>query len=81
MGRNKSRPRALDQATTRIIWRDGPFRVECVGAAAKMTLSVYDGRFVLAEETVESAEMAWRRGTELCRQLEVRELAGQRGSA
>ena len=34
-----------------------------------MTLSVYYERFVMAEERVASAEAAWKRGVEICRQF------------
>jgi hypothetical protein len=69
-------------SAARIVWRDGSFRVECVGQDRGMRVIVYYGRFVLAQETVESADMAWQRGTELCRQLSSRDMAAyQRGSA
>jgi hypothetical protein len=64
------------------VWRDGAFRLECVADGDGMRLIVYYGRFVLAQETVESADIAWQRGTELCRQLSSRDMAAyQRGSA
>jgi len=47
-----------------------------------MKVVVYYGRFMLAQETVDSADMAWQRGTEICRQLSSRDMAAyQRGLA
>ena len=67
---------------TRIVWRDGNFRLECVGQDAGMKVVVYYGRFILAQEAVDSADMAWQRGTEICRQLSSRDMAAyQRGLA
>ena len=40
-----------------------------------MKVVVYYGRFMLAQETVDSADMAWQRGTEICRQLSSRDMA------
>ena len=71
-----------ERTETRIVWRDGSFRVECVGQDAGMRVVVYYGRFALAQETVESVDAAWRRGTEICHQLSSRDMAAyQRGSA
>jgi hypothetical protein len=60
-------------AQTRIVWRDGVFRVECEGAGPgqgqRMTLRVFYERFLMAEENVDSAESAWQRGSDICRQL------------
>ena len=82
MNRQRLNPAKHDPTETRIVWRDGSFRVECVGQSTGMRVVVYYGRFVLAQETVESADMAWQRGTELCRQLSSRDMAAyQRGSA
>jgi hypothetical protein len=82
MNRRRPNPPTHNQAETRIVWRDGSFRVECVGQGVGMRVLVYYGRFVLAEEAVESADMAWQRGTEICRQLSSRDMAAyQRGSA
>jgi hypothetical protein len=81
MNRQRVNPKH-DPTETRIVWRDGSFRVECVGQNTGMRVVVYYGRFVLAQETVESADMAWQRGTEICRQLSSRDMAAyQRGSA
>jgi hypothetical protein len=80
---NRSRPAAAghDRRHTRIVWRDGPFRVECTGGAS-LTLSVYYGGAVLAEEAVPSAEAAWERATEICRRLDRSDLdAYKRGFA
>ena len=75
-------PANPDRTETRIVWRDGSFRVECVGQGSRMRVLVYYGRFVLAEEVVESADAAWQRGTEICRQLSARDMAAyQRGRA
>jgi len=53
-----------------------------VGQDAGMRVVVYYGRFMLAQETVDSADMAWQRGTEICRQLSSRDMAAyQRGLA
>ena len=66
----------------RIVWRDGPFRLECAAEGSAMRLSVYYGRRVMAEEAVDSAEAAWHRATDLCRRLGREELAaGERGFA
>lgn len=82
MNRQRLNPTKHDPTETRIVWRDGSFRVECVGLTTGMRVVVYYGRFVLAQETVESADMAWQRGTEICRQLSSRDMAAyQRGSA
>ena len=62
-------------AQTRIVWRDGVFRVECAGAGSGpgsepgLLLRVFYERFLMAEENVDSAESAWQRGSEICRQL------------
>ena len=67
---------------TRIVWRDGPFRLECAADGSAMRLSVYYGPRVMAEEAVDSAEAAWQRATDLCRRLGREQLAaGERGSA
>ncbi len=65
-GRTKSRDTA---APTRISWLDGRFRVECAGRGPAITLTVYYGRYVMAQEPVASAEVAWSRATQICRQL------------
>ena len=82
-GMNRQRRNATHTRTeTRIVWRDGTFRVECVGQDSGMKVVVYYGRFMLAQETVDSADMAWQRGTEICRQLSSRDMAAyQRGLA
>ena len=82
-GMNRQRRNATHTRTeTRIVWRDGTFRVECVGQDSGMKVLVYYGRFMLAQETVDSADMAWQRGTEICRQLSSRDMAAyQRGLA
>ena len=60
---NRQRRNATHARTgTRIVWRDGTFRVECVGQDAGMKVMVYYGRFMLVQETVDSADMAWQRG-------------------
>jgi hypothetical protein len=69
MNRSRLNPRDNDKTRTLIAWRHGPFRVECSGAAPAMRLAIYYGRFVMAEETVESAEAAWQRAQDICRQL------------
>jgi hypothetical protein len=47
-----------------------------------MTLRVFYGRFLMAEENVDSAESAWQRGAEICRQLSGVDFRGySRGSA
>ena len=56
-------------AMTRIAWLDGRFRVECVGRGPSITLTIYYGRYVMAEEPVTSARVAWTRAAEICRQL------------
>jgi hypothetical protein len=82
MNRHRISSASQDLTETRIVWRDGSFRVECVGRGPGMRVVVYYGRFALADEAVESADMAWQRGTELCRQLSSRDMAAyQRGSA
>jgi hypothetical protein len=82
MNRSRRNPESHDETQTRIVWCDGPFRVECAGNGPAMRLCVYYGRFVMAEETVASAEVAWQRGTEICRQLDGGEVAAyERGSA
>jgi hypothetical protein len=68
MNRSRLNP-GPNGAQARIIWRDGPFRVECAGHGAAMKLCIYYGRFVMAEELVESAEAGWTRATEICKQL------------
>ena len=80
---NRQRRSAAHARTdTRIVWRDGNFRVECVGQDAGMKVTVYYGRFMLAQEAVDSADMAWQRATEICRQLSSRDMAAyQRGLA
>src|SRR4051794_22788171 len=65
-GRTKSRDTA---APTRISWLEGRFRVECAGRGPAITLTVYYGRYVMAQEPVASAELAWSRATQICRQL------------
>jgi hypothetical protein len=57
MNRRRPNPPTHNQAETRIVWRDGSFRVECVGQGVGMRVLVYYGRFVLAEEAVESADI------------------------
>lgn len=69
MNRSRLNPRDNDKTLTRIVWRHGPFRVECSGAGPVMRLTIFYGRFVMAEETVESAEAAWQRAQDICRQL------------
>jgi hypothetical protein len=69
MNRSRLNPRDNDKTRTLIVWRQGPFRVECSGAGPAMRLAIYYGRFVMAEETVDSAETAWQRAQDICRQL------------
>ena len=57
-------------AMTRIVWLDGRFRVECVGRGPSTLLTIYYGRYVMAQEPVPSARVAWTRAAEICRQLE-----------
>jgi hypothetical protein len=56
-------------AMTRIVWLDGRFRVECVGRGPATLLTIYYGRYVMAQEPVPSARVAWARAAEICRQL------------
>jgi hypothetical protein len=82
MNRRRLNSTSVDSTQSRIVWRDGQFRVECTGMGDPMKLCVYYGRFLMAEETVESAEFAWQRGTEICRQLGGGNMATyKRGSA
>ena len=76
MSRSRKGPAGSKGTETRILWRDGPFRVECSGHGAPMTLCIYYGRFVMAEEIVESAAAAWTRSSEICRNLAVGSLEG-----
>jgi hypothetical protein len=47
-----------------------------------MTLRVFYERFLMAEERVDSAERAWQRGSEICRQLASGDVGAYgRGSA
>jgi hypothetical protein len=41
-----------------------------------MKLCVYYGRFVMAEDVVDSAEAAWQRAAELCRDLGREDVVG-----
>ena len=54
---------------TRIAWLDGRFRVECVGRGPSTLLTISYGPYVLAQEPVPSARVAWVRAAEICRQL------------
>jgi hypothetical protein len=82
MNRRRLSPASPDPTQARIVWRDGLFRVECTGNDNPMRLCVYYGRFLMANEAVESAEVAWQRGTEICRQLGGGDMATyKRGSA
>ena len=56
-------------ATTRLVWLDGRFRVEYVGRGPSTVLTIYYGRYVMAQEAVPSARVAWVRAAEICRQL------------
>ena len=80
MNRSRGSAGKDDGAPARIVWRDGPFLVECTGRGAEMELCVYYERFVMARETVASAESAWTRASEICRQLSTGD-AYERGSA
>ena len=71
MIRSRSSPAGAKGTETRILWKDGPFHVECSGHGAPLKLCVYYGRFVMAEEIVESAKAAWTRSSEICRHLAV----------
>jgi hypothetical protein len=71
MIRSRLSPAVAKGTETRIFWKDGPFRVECSGRGAPMKLCVYYGRFVMAEEIVESAKAAFTRSSEICRHLAV----------
>jgi len=67
---NRSRVTSRDTAAmTRIAWLDGRFRVECVGRGPSTLLTIYYGRYVMAQEPVPSAQVAWVRAAEICRQL------------
>ena len=69
-------------APARIIWRDGPFLVECTGRGAAMELCVDYERFVMAREAVATAAAGWIRGSEICRQLSAGDMDRyERGSA
>jgi len=82
MNRRKSNPASGNNPRARIVWRDGPYRIECAGRGPGMKLTVYYGRFVMAEDAVDSAEAAWQRAAELCRELGSGDLAGAgQGSA
>jgi len=79
---NRTRPNSFnhEKASARIVWRDGPFRMECMDAGHGMRLTVFRNDSVVAEERVASAEVAWRRSAEICQQLS-RRAVGERGSA
>ncbi|MEO7275938.1 MAG: hypothetical protein ABIX28_10030 [Vicinamibacterales bacterium] len=68
MNRGRVTPRDTT-AMARIVWLDGRFRVEFVGRGPSTVLTVYYGRYVMAQEPVSSARIAWVRAAEICRQL------------
>ncbi len=81
MNRRRSTVTRREPTRARIVWRDGPYRLECAGTGHGMKLCVYYGRFLMAEDVVDSAEAAWQRAAELCRELGSRDLVGAgRGS-
>ena len=67
MDRSRLNAREHDKTQTRIVWRDGPFRVECTGEGKGMRLRVYYGRHVMTDERVASVQAAWNRVAEVCR--------------
>jgi len=80
MNRNRLNPGGHDKTHTRIVWRDGLFRVECTGTPTGMRLTVYYEQFVMADEPVASAEAGWRRAAEICRELgDNRDAVARRG--
>jgi len=67
----------------RLVWRDGPFQLECAGRQGALRLKVFEGGRLQAQEDVVSAESAYVRGRDLCQRLEhSRRLKfGKKGSA
>ena len=61
MNRTRTNSFTPEKTAARIVWRDGPFRMECMDAGHGMRLTVFSGDSVLAQESVESAEVGWRR--------------------
>ena len=53
----------------RVVWREGPYRLECAGRADALRLRIYAEDRLVAEEIVASAEAGYRRGREICERL------------
>jgi hypothetical protein len=67
MGAPMSGTRAKEfEKSVRIVWRDEPYRLECRTQGNQMSLYVFEGDALLAEERVTSVYAAHRRGAELC---------------
>jgi hypothetical protein len=75
MDRSRLNAREHDKTQTRIVWRDGPFRVECTGEGKGMRLRVYYGGHVMADERVPSVQAAWNRGTQVCSEFGAADVA------
>ena len=66
----------------RLVWRDGPFQLECVDRQGELCLNVFEGGRLLAQEDVTSAESAYAVGRDLCKHLQrSRHLRFGKGSA
>ena len=71
-----------DGGPVRLVWQDGPFRLECVGRMDALRLRVFEAGELQAEESVSSAEAAYQRGREICaRIIRTREREYGRDSA
>lgn len=66
----------------RLVWRDGPFQLECAGRQGALRLKVFEAGRLQVQEDVASAESAYARGRDLCQRLErSRPKFGKKGSA